>query len=62
MGEGEGVWIALTAGLVTSAVSGYLSIGFLLKFLKTHTTIPFVIYRVILGGGVILLTWFQVVG
>lgn len=33
-----------------AAVSGYLSIAFLLKFLKTNTTWGFIIYRVILGA------------
>jgi undecaprenyl-diphosphatase len=41
---------------LTAAVSGYLSIAWLLRFLRTRATTPFVVYRVALGlllvGGV----------
>jgi undecaprenyl-diphosphatase len=40
---------ALAAGLLTAAVSGYLSIAWLLRFLRTRATTPFVVYRVALG-------------
>jgi len=40
---------ALAIGLVAAAVSGYASIAWLLRFLRTRTTIPFVIYRIALG-------------
>jgi undecaprenyl pyrophosphate phosphatase UppP len=30
-------------------VSGYLSVSWLLRFLRTRTTFAFVVYRVILG-------------
>jgi undecaprenyl-diphosphatase len=39
----------LAAGLLTAAVSGYLSIAWLLRFLRTRPTTPFVVYRVVLG-------------
>ncbi|HET6146052.1 MAG TPA: undecaprenyl-diphosphatase UppP [Polyangia bacterium] len=39
----------LAIGLVVAAVSGYASIAWLLKFLRTRSTMPFVIYRVMLG-------------
>lgn len=39
----------LLVGLATAAVSGYLSVGWLLRFLRTRTTYGFVVYRVILG-------------
>jgi undecaprenyl-diphosphatase len=41
--------IPLAVGLIVAAVSGYLSIAWLLKFLRTRSTMPFVIYRVMLG-------------
>jgi len=41
---------ALTAGLAVSAVSGYASIGFLLRFLRTRSTLVFAVYRVALGA------------
>jgi undecaprenyl-diphosphatase len=40
---------ALVVATVVSFVVGYASIAFLLKFLRTHTTIVFVGYRVALG-------------
>jgi undecaprenyl-diphosphatase len=40
---------ALVAGLTAAAVSGYLCIRWLLRFLRTRTTYSFVIYRVALG-------------
>jgi undecaprenyl-diphosphatase len=39
----------LLAGLLAAAVSGYLSIAWLLRFLRTRATTPFVVYRVALG-------------
>jgi undecaprenyl-diphosphatase len=40
---------ALAAGLITAGVSGYLSIAWLLRYLRTRATTPFVVYRVLLG-------------
>lgn len=40
---------AFVAGIVASGVFGFLTIAFLLRFLRTHSTLPFVIYRVALG-------------
>jgi undecaprenyl-diphosphatase len=42
-------WAAVAVATIVSAVSGYLTIAFLLKFLKTHTTFAFVGYRIALG-------------
>lgn len=44
---------ALVVGLATAAVSGYLSVAWLLRFLRTRTTYGFVVYRVALGIGLI---------
>jgi undecaprenyl-diphosphatase len=43
----------LFTGLVTSAVSGYLSIAWLLKWLGSHDLIGFAIYRVLVGLGLL---------
>jgi undecaprenyl-diphosphatase len=40
----------LALGLVAAVVASYASIAWLLKFLRTRTTIPFVVYRVALGA------------
>jgi undecaprenyl-diphosphatase len=42
-------WAALAVATLVSAVSGYLSIAFLLRFLQSHTTYAFVGYRIALG-------------
>jgi len=41
--------VILLAGTTAAAVSGYATIAFLLKFLRTHTTFIFVSYRIALG-------------
>lgn len=47
-------WYTLSLALIFSALSGYATIALLLKFLQTHTTWSFVIYRVLLGGGILI--------
>jgi undecaprenyl-diphosphatase len=44
---------ALAIGILTSAVSGYLAIDLLLRYLRTRTTYVFVWYRI--GLGLVLL-------
>lgn len=46
---------ALAAGFLASAVTGYVAVGFLLRFLKTRSLRPFALYLGILGAG--LLVW-----
>jgi undecaprenyl-diphosphatase len=41
---------ALAIGLAVTVVVSYASIAWLLKFLRTRSTLPFVIYRVALGA------------
>jgi len=41
---------ALAVGLLAAAGAGYLSIAWLLRFLRARTTMPFVIYRIALGA------------
>jgi undecaprenyl-diphosphatase len=45
----EGVIIST----ITAGVSGYLTIAFLLKFLRTHSITGFAVYRILLGSGII---------
>ncbi|MDH7493635.1 MAG: undecaprenyl-diphosphate phosphatase, partial [Candidatus Saccharicenans sp.] len=45
------------AGFLSSAVFGFLSIRFLLSFLKTKNLVPFVVYRLVLAL-LILLKYF----
>lgn len=44
-----------------AAVSGYLAIDFLLKFLKKHTTFVFIYYRIILGLTILILLYTSVI-
>jgi undecaprenyl-diphosphatase len=52
-----GGWLPLAAGLVAAAVSGYWSIGFLLRYLGRHRADVFVVYRVLLGLAMLALAW-----
>lgn len=47
--------VPLTVGLAVSAVVGYLSIAWLLGFLKRHTTTAFIVYRIMLGVAILTL-------
>lgn len=47
--------VTLAIATVTSAVSGYLTIEFLLKFLKKNSTLIFIVYRIIIGVVIIIL-------
>ncbi|MDA0987260.1 MAG: undecaprenyl-diphosphatase UppP [Bacteroidetes bacterium] len=40
---------SIMISIVSSAIVGYFSIEFLLKYLKTHSTYIFIIYRIIVG-------------
>jgi undecaprenyl-diphosphatase len=42
-------------GMLAAAISSFVVIALLLKFLQTHTFTPFVIYRVVVGALVILI-------
>ena len=42
-------------GIVASMVSGFIAIAFLLRFVRTHSFTPFVIYRIVLGVVVIVI-------
>jgi undecaprenyl-diphosphatase len=45
----------LLIATIVSALFGYLSIAFLLNYLRTHSTFIFIIYRIIAGGIIIYL-------
>ena len=45
---------ALVVATIVSGAVGYASIWFLLRFLRTHSTGVFIIYRVIVGGLILL--------
>jgi undecaprenyl-diphosphatase len=41
---------ALLASTIVSGIVGYASIWFLLRFLRTHSTGVFIVYRIVVGG------------
>ena len=45
------------AGFISSAVSGYIFIAFLLKFIRTHSFEVFAYYRFALSAAVLLFMW-----
>jgi undecaprenyl-diphosphatase len=47
--------MAFFVGFLVAAVSGYFAIFFLLRFLQRNSTLPFIVYRVIIGLGLIAL-------
>src|SRR5260221_5770888 len=51
----QGSLPTLAIGTVASGVIGYLSIWFLLRFLRTHTTGVFIGYRIIVGAAILVL-------
>jgi undecaprenyl-diphosphatase len=53
----EGSYGALAVATIVSGVVGYASIWFLLRFLRTHSTGVFIVYRVIVGGLILAALW-----
>jgi undecaprenyl-diphosphatase len=50
----------LVVGTIVSGIVGYLSIWFLLAFLRRNSTAVFIVYRLILGSAILALLWFGV--
>jgi len=53
--------ITLTVATLFSLISGYLTISFLLKFLRTNTTYVFVFYRILAGATILFLVWKNII-
>lgn len=49
--------VALVIGTIVAGIVGYLSIWFLLAFLKKNSTAIFIIYRIIVGVIILVLLW-----
>ena len=47
-------------GFVAAAASGFLCIFFLLRYLQRRSTAPFIVYRFLVGAGLLLLLWLAV--
>src|SRR5213592_583657 len=48
-------WTPIAVSIVLAFISGYASIWFLLRYLRTHTTHIFIYYRIALGAVMIML-------
>lgn len=46
----QGSYLPLAVATIVSAIVGYASIWFLLRFLRTHSTGVFIVYRVVIGS------------
>ena len=53
----EGSFIPLLGGTIAAALVGYLSIAFLIAFLRKNSTMIFIVYRLVLGTVLLLLLW-----
>ena len=47
--------LGLTVATVVSGIVGYMSIAFLITFLKTRSNLIFIVYRIILGIIILIL-------
>jgi undecaprenyl-diphosphatase len=48
-------WLEVGLGTAMAAISGYVAIAFLMKFLQRHSTLVFIVYRLLLGGAIAVL-------
>ena len=53
--------LALLVAVLVSGIVGYLSIEFLLRYLRSHSTNLFIVYRIALGLCILLMIHFQYV-
>lgn len=47
---GHEVWMPALVGLVAAAVTGYLAIGFLMRYVRSHNLGVFALYRLLVAG------------
>ena len=55
------MWINLIISTITAAISGYIAIDFLLKYLKNHSTYLFIYYRIIAGIIILVLIAYNII-
>ena len=51
----EGLLVPMIVGIVTSGLTGWLAISGTLLLVRTHSFMPFVIYRVVVGTAVLII-------
>ena len=50
-------WTMLALGAVVSAVSAFVVVHWLIRFVQSHTFNGFAVYRVVLGAGLLIYAW-----
>lgn len=55
----NGITMPIVAGVIASAVSGWLAISVLLKFISRNSYGVFALYRLIIGAGVLALAFYR---
>ncbi len=55
------MWINLIISTLAAAISGYLAIDFLLKYLRKHSTYLFIYYRIIAGIIILILIGYNII-
>ncbi|HNV00384.1 MAG TPA: undecaprenyl-diphosphate phosphatase, partial [Verrucomicrobiota bacterium] len=50
-------WSLVLIGSIASAVTAFLSVKWLLRFVQSHTFNGFGWYRIIVGGAILLFAW-----
>ncbi|HMO82077.1 MAG TPA: undecaprenyl-diphosphatase UppP [Pyrinomonadaceae bacterium] len=53
----DDAWGPLVVSTIVSGIVGYLSIWFLLAFLRKNSTLIFIVYRIVLGTVLLVLLW-----
>src|SRR5919107_368987 len=53
----EGSALPLVVATVTAGIVGYASIWLLLRYLRTHSTAVFIVYRLALGAALLFMLW-----
>ena len=51
----EGLRVPMLVGIVTSGLSGWLAVWGTLTLVRTHSFMPFVIYRIVVGVVVLVI-------
>jgi undecaprenyl-diphosphatase len=54
-GVPPGLGVPMIVGIITAGVSGWIAVWGTLRLVRTHSFMPFVIYRVALGVAVLLI-------
>lgn len=51
----EGLLVPMIVGIITSAISGWIAVWGTLAIVRTHSMMPFVIYRITLGVAILVI-------